>query len=122
MQKIEAQQNAICLWMWNDAFMLVQRKGNQMKSLVLWLCLGFSFHTPLVRTQIGDQTLMFKHDNLANFHLPSTSTLELASLNEYQPWTTLSNNFELIHEETTNIHFIGEISLKSEIEIQNLTI
>jgi hypothetical protein len=35
---------------------------------------------------------------------------------------TLSNNSELIHEETINICFIGEISLKSEIEIQNLTI
>jgi hypothetical protein len=31
---------------------------------------------------------------------------------------TLSNNFELIHEETINIRFIGEISLKSEIQIK----
>jgi hypothetical protein len=31
----------------------------------------------------------------------------------------LSNNFELIREETINMHFICEISLKSEIQIQN---
>lgn len=52
----------------------------------------------------------------------STSTLKLTSLNELPTLNTLSNNFELIHEETTNIHFIGEISLKSETEIQNLKI
>lgn len=52
----------------------------------------------------------------------STSTLKRTSLNELPTLNTLSNNFELIHEETTNIHFIGEISLKSEIQIQILKI
>lgn len=59
---------------------------------------------------------MFKDDNLANFHLNLNPR---ACLFEWIPTlNTLSNNFELIHEETTNIHFIGEISLKSEIQIQ----
>ncbi len=63
---------------------------------------------------------MLKHDNLANFHLNLNPG---ACLFEWRPTlNTLSNNSELIHEETINICFIGEISLKSEIEIQNLTI
>lgn len=65
---------------------------------------------------------MLKHDNLANFHLLLNLNLG-ACLFEWIPTSnTLSNNFELIHEETINIRFIGEISLKSEIQIQNLTI
>ncbi len=65
---------------------------------------------------------MLKHENLANFHL----LLNLnpgACLFEWIPTlNTLSNNFELIHEETINIHFIGEISVKIQIQIQILTI
>ncbi len=60
---------------------------------------------------------MLKHDNLANFHLLLNPK---ACLFEWIPTLNiLSNNFELIREETINMHFICEISLKSEIQIQN---